>query len=82
MVKSKAGILAGVAAVAAGSLLLAACGGGGGSSSSSSGSAGEKGGTIYLLTVAEEYDTLDPQVLYTGEDLALFGATIFRTLTA
>ena len=81
MVKSKAGILAGVAAVAAGSLLLAACGGGGGSSSSS-GSAGEKGGTIYLLTVAEEYDTLDPQILYTGEDLALFGATIFRTLTA
>jgi peptide/nickel transport system substrate-binding protein len=88
MVKAKAGIFASVAAIAAGSLLLAACGGGGGSTSSSgaptssSGPAPTKGGTIYLLTVAEDYDTLDPQIMYTGEDLALFGATMFRTLTA
>ena len=82
MVKSKTGIFAGVAAIAAGSLLLAACGGSGGGSSASSSAAGQKGGTIYLLTVAEEYQTLDPQIVYTGEDLALFGATIFRTLTA
>lgn len=80
MVKAKAGI-AGIAAIAAGALLLSACGGGGGSSSSSGGPAPKKGGTIYMLTVAEDYDTLDPQIMYTGEDLALFGATMFRTLT-
>ncbi|MCX6433358.1 MAG: ABC transporter substrate-binding protein, partial [Actinobacteria bacterium] len=78
--------LAAVGAVAA--LALAACGGGSSSSSggSASGSAGSgeptKGGTIYYLTNAEQFDQIDPQRIYTGEDLAFFNGTIYRTLTA
>ena len=71
--------LAAVGAVAA--LALAACGGG----SSSSGSGGgepAKGGTLYYLTNAEQFDQIDPQRIYTGEDLAFFNGTIYRTLTA
>lgn len=70
--RSRIGIAA-VAAVA-GAMLLAACGGGGGA-------APTKGGTIYILTNAEQLQTLDPQVIYTGEDLAFLGATIMRSLT-
>ncbi|MCJ7710760.1 MAG: ABC transporter substrate-binding protein [Chloroflexi bacterium] len=40
------------------------------------------GGTVYLLTSAEQFNRVDPQRAYTGEDLALFSATIFRSLTA
>jgi peptide/nickel transport system substrate-binding protein len=40
------------------------------------------GGTIYLLTLAEQFDQIDPQRAYTGEDLAFFSATIYRSLTA
>ena len=40
------------------------------------------GGTIYLLTQAEQWDQIDPQRAYTGEDLAFFSATIYRSLTA
>jgi peptide/nickel transport system substrate-binding protein len=40
------------------------------------------GGTIYMLTLAEEFDDIDPQRAYTGEDLAFFGATIMRSLTS
>jgi peptide/nickel transport system substrate-binding protein len=39
------------------------------------------GGTIFMLTQAEEFDDIDPQRAYTGEDLAFFGATIMRGLT-
>ncbi|NJD30203.1 MAG: hypothetical protein FIA92_18210 [Chloroflexi bacterium] len=42
----------------------------------------KKGGTIYILTQAEEWDDIDPQRAYTGEDLAFFGGTIMRALTA
>ncbi len=38
------------------------------------------GGTIYILTQAEQWDQVDPQRVYTGEDLAFFGATIYRSL--
>ncbi|CAB4682506.1 unannotated protein [freshwater metagenome] len=88
--------LAAVGAVAA--LALAACGGGSSSSTSASGGAepaqsgasssgaggGEpaKGGTLYYLTNAEQFDQIDPQRIYTGEDLAFFNGTIYRTLTA
>ncbi len=86
-----------LAAVAAASaLLLAACGGSSTSSESgaasapasaaASGGAGggepQAGGTAYILTNAEQLLTLDPQVVYTGEDLAFLGATLTRTLTA
>jgi peptide/nickel transport system substrate-binding protein len=40
------------------------------------------GGTIYVLTQAETWNQVDPQRIYTGEDLAFFGGTIMRSLTA
>ncbi len=43
-------------------------------------SGGQPGGTIYMLTQAEQWDQVDPQRVYTGEDLAFFGATIYRSL--
>lgn len=90
MVKSKATLAIGIAA---GALILAACSGGssdGGSaspdSSASSSAApsgeGQPGGTLTILSPAEQILSLDPQVVYTGEDLAFLGATIQRSLTA
>ncbi|MFM7145006.1 MAG: ABC transporter substrate-binding protein [Actinomycetales bacterium] len=88
---SRSGII--VASAVIGSLILAACGGGGSSSDAGSASAAasgeaaggagapQKGGTITILTNAEQLQTLDPQVIYTGEDLAFLGATIMRSLT-
>ena len=43
---------------------------------------GQPGGTIYVLTQNEQIDQIDPQRMYTGEDLALFGGTVYRSLTA
>ncbi len=40
------------------------------------------GGTVYILTSAEQWNQVDPQRAYTGEDLAFFSATIYRSLTA
>jgi peptide/nickel transport system substrate-binding protein len=42
----------------------------------------KKGGTIYVLTQAEQWNQVDPQRAYTGEDLAFFGGTTMRALTA
>jgi peptide/nickel transport system substrate-binding protein len=39
-----------------------------------------KGGTIYLLTQANNWVDVDPQRIYTGEDLAFFHGTIYRAL--
>ncbi len=50
--------------------------------SAEAGGAGQPGGTLTILTSAEQFLTLDPQVVYTGEDLAFLGATIQRSLTA
>jgi peptide/nickel transport system substrate-binding protein len=71
-------------------LTLAACGPGTSPSASTGGaesagpSTGEhaKGGTIFVLTQAEQIDQIDPQRMYTGEDLALFGGTVYRSLEA
>ena len=70
--------------VAVGALALTACGGGGSSSTSTGGAAGTptKGGKITYLDINEEFTNVDPQRVYTGEDLAFFSGTIFRTLTA
>ena len=42
----------------------------------------QPGGTIYVLTEAEQWNHVDPQRAYTGEDLAFFGGTTMRALTA
>ena len=73
-------------AVTAG-LVLAACGGGGGDDGGGNdggGAAGEpaKGGTLTFLTVQEQFDHIDPQRIYTGEDLAFWGGYVTRTLTS
>ncbi len=74
-----------VAVASAGALLLAAC-----SSSSSSDSpsaseegaqAGTAGGTITMLTNAEQWQHVDPQRQYTGADIAFFTGYTTRTLT-
>ena len=92
MVRSQGFLLRAMALGVAAGLTLAACGTGtspspsapgasGGSAAPSTG-AGSKGGTIYVLTQAEQFDQVDPQRVYTGEDLAFFGGTIMRSLTA
>ena len=40
------------------------------------------GGTIYVLSFTEQWNQVDPQRVYNGEDLAFFSATIYRSLTA
>ena len=76
------------AVVSVGALALAACGGGSSSSESSaaaSGAAGSdggtKGGTITMLTNAEQWQHVDPQRMYTGADIAFFTGLTTRTLT-
>jgi peptide/nickel transport system substrate-binding protein len=83
MGKARPGLRAAVV-VAAGALALTACGGSGGNTNpSSSGGDGAptKGGKITYLQLEEQFGNVDPQRVYTGEDLALFSGTIFRTLT-
>src|SRR5439155_15380671 len=85
MVRSEARLLRGFAVGAAVALTLAACGGGNAGSQqpgATGGAAPTTGGTIYILTQAEQWDQIDPQRAYTGEDLAFFGGTIYRSLTA
>ncbi len=80
---SKATTSAKVAALAAASaLLLAACGGSDGGDAAASGGAGEptKGGALTFLTVNEQFNHLDPQRNYTGEDLAFATGYLNRTL--
>jgi len=38
------------------------------------------GGTLILLSAALQFDQVDPQRAYTGEDLAFFDGTIYRSL--
>jgi peptide/nickel transport system substrate-binding protein len=72
------------ALVSATAMVLAACGGGsGGSSNSGSKSASGKpviGGTLTFLTLQQQFDNLDPQRVYTGEDLNFMDAYLTRTL--
>jgi len=64
-------------------LTLAACGSPASSSSQgTSSTAPTPGGTIYILNQAQQWDQVDPQRVYTGEDLAFFSGTIYRALTA
>ena len=73
------------ALVSATAIVLAACGGGSDSGGDNKGQASgkpTKGGTFTLLTLSDQFDHVDPQRAYTGEDLAFFGATIQRSLVA
>ena len=85
MGKARIGLrAAALASVAA--MTLAACGGGGSDepSGSNAGDSGKpvKGGTLTFLTLADQTQHMDPQRIYTGEDLAWTGAYLFRSLTA
>jgi peptide/nickel transport system substrate-binding protein len=42
----------------------------------------QPGGMITILTQNEQWNQLDPQRAYTGEDMAFFSGTIYRSLTA
>jgi peptide/nickel transport system substrate-binding protein len=84
MGKAKTGLRI-VALASAGALALAACGGGSGDKSGTTGNqdqGAQQGGTLTILTQAEQFDHLDPQRNYTGEDLAFANGYITRTLTA
>jgi peptide/nickel transport system substrate-binding protein len=82
MGKAKPGLRVAVV-MTAGALALAACGGNSDSNDATSGTGTPTaGGKISYLTNAEQFDKVDPQRIYTGEDLAFFSGTIFRTLTA
>ena len=87
MVRSKARLLRLFAVGSAIALTLAACGGGNATSSSGASGGGSStapktGGTIYVLSQNQQWDQVDPQRIYTGEDLAFFGGTIQRSLTS
>jgi peptide/nickel transport system substrate-binding protein len=56
-------------------LLLSGC------TKNNTSSTGSKGGTLYILTQAEQILHLDPQRNYTGEDLAFASGFLNRTLT-
>ena len=43
---------------------------------------GQKGGTVNVLTLEEQFLHVDPQRIYTGVDLAFFNGYTTRTLTA
>jgi len=91
MVRSNARVLRALAVGVAAALTLAACGPAASNAPSGAAPSGESpgasagpqaGGTIYILTQAEQWNQIDPQRAYTGEDLAFFSATIYRSLVA
>ncbi len=87
MVRSDARLSLGLPLGIALALTLAACSGENASTGQPSGSggasqAGQAGGTLYILMHGDQWNQVDPQRIYTGEDLAFFGATIMRSLTA
>ena len=83
MMKANRG-LAAVVLVGAGALVLSACGRNNSSETNNSSGGGDakKGGTIYYLNEGEQFSAVDPQVAYTGEELAFLSGYLFRSLTA
>lgn len=90
MIRSRFWLSRALALGATAALVLAACGGTpssgapqGSAPTETCGATGpQKCGTIYLLTRNKSFTDIDPQRLYTGEDLAFFGATIMRSLVS
>lgn len=73
--------------VAAVTLVVAACGGGTSGGGSGGGGEAAAGGTVYMLMTtdsagSDQFQDMDPQRAYTGEDMAFFSATIRQSLTA
>jgi peptide/nickel transport system substrate-binding protein len=65
-------------------LVLAACGSDDGSDDEGGGASGEElqaGGTLSWYQTQEDFLHVDPQRVYTGEDLAFLGGYLFRSLT-
>jgi len=53
--------------------------------SGSAATAAEKpvtGGTLYMITHAEQFDHVDPARVYTGRDIAIFNSYIYRNLVS
>lgn len=46
------------------------------------GKSGNKSGTIYYITYASKLNHLDPQRVYTGQDIAFLNSYLFRTLVS
>lgn len=94
MAKSQTWLFRAFALSAASAVLIAACGPGtpttapggstapGATTAPTTAAGPQKGGTIYVLTQAEQWNQVDPQRVYTGEDLAFMGGTTMRALTA
>jgi peptide/nickel transport system substrate-binding protein len=94
MVRSRSWLARALALGMGTALVVAACGGSpsqaptsggppatdGGTEPTAAGDAPAKGGTLFLLTQAEGWGDVDPQRMYTGEDLAFFGGTTSRSL--
>jgi peptide/nickel transport system substrate-binding protein len=87
MGKAKIGLRS-AAVVSLAAMALAACGGGssGGGSGASGNDSGsntpQKGGTLTMLSLNQEFTDLDPQRAYTGEDIAMLNAWTTRSLTS
>lgn len=92
MVRAPARTLRAFVIVVVLAVTLVACGTSTSPSPSAGGSASESqpassaapptGGTITILSQDPQFADVDPQRAYTGEDLAFFSATIYRSLTA
>jgi peptide/nickel transport system substrate-binding protein len=90
MVRSRTWLARALALGVTTALVLAACGGspsaapgtpnGTGGTEPTAGTGPQKGGTLFLLTNSEGWGDVDPQRVYTGEDLAFFGGTTSRSL--
>ena len=76
---NKRRVLGAVSFALVASVVAASCGGSG--SDSSGDSNAKKGGTVHVLSSAEQIAHLDPQRNYTGDDLAFAGSTMQRSLT-
>jgi peptide/nickel transport system substrate-binding protein len=54
----------------------------GASAAPSEGGGPQPGGTIFMIQSGTQWNRIDPQRAYTGEDLAFFGSTITRSLVS
>jgi peptide/nickel transport system substrate-binding protein len=88
MGKAKIGLRS-AAVVSLAAMALAACGGGSsggagnsGDNSNSGSNKPQKGGTLTMLSLNQEFTDLDPQRAYTGEDISMLNAWMSRSLTA